>query len=117
MTKKTFLLVYNPCVGTTAEVSTFLDGVPQITHWRYDMPNAFLLISTEGADALGHAFRVLTKDKSFFIITEVSKTDLQGWLPTPAWDMIYKQAIIPNADALLPPPPPPPRPPRSLLDF
>lgn len=89
---KTYALIYNNELGTRDEIKEFLDKRPEIVSWRYDLPNAFYLLSNKSADEL---YRVLddglrTNKKSRLLICELNTENTQGWLPKETWTFLAR---------------------------
>ena len=92
--KKAYLFVYNDDVGTRDEVKKTLSEMPEITHWRYDMPNCFYVISEASAKQLAEHLRQL-KPNGMFIFTEMAGNEY-GWLTSESWYLIQKKAYKPT---------------------
>ncbi len=84
--KKAYILVHTTEFGTRDQVKALLD-IPEITHWRYDLPNCFYLVSEESAEFLVNALLERNDKKGRFIITELSDNH-QGWLPPATWHLL-----------------------------
>lgn len=87
--KKVYLLVYSNDLGTRQEVKDAIDLMPEISHWRYDLPNCFYLLSESSADEIAKLIRAKLGNKRF-LITEIT-SNRQGWLPQKSWDVINKK--------------------------
>ena len=89
MTKRTYLLVYAADLGDREDVRDHLDDMPEVLHWRYDLPNAFYLVSDVSAEELANKIKPLGNGR--FIVTEITKNS-EGWLPLRSWEIIVKKA-------------------------
>ena len=67
-----------------------LDGLPEVLHWRFDLPNAFYLVSEVSAKELANKIRPLGNGR--FIVTEIPANS-QGWLPRRSWEIITKKKV------------------------
>lgn len=90
--RRSYLFVYSDDVGPRDDVRDFLDSVPEILNWRYDLPNSFYLVSEKSANELAQKVREFTKDSGRFIILEITKNK-QGWLPKSTWTMINRKSL------------------------
>lgn len=90
MTRRAYLFVYAADLGTREELRDFLDGLPEVLNWRYDLPNAFYLVSESEAGELADKIRQVGHGR--FIVTEVPENS-QGWLPRRSWDVITSKAL------------------------
>ncbi len=85
---KAYLLVFGPQLGTNDEVKAILDSIPQIVNWRFDMPNAFYLISYESAASICNRIKSMSgKKHPVFLVDEITKNK-QGWLVKKTWNFI-----------------------------
>ena len=85
--RRAYLFIYSPNVGTRDELKEFIDNCPEIVHWRYDLPNAFYLISDASADELYTAIQEFNAERGRFLICEVG-ADKEGWLPKKTWTLL-----------------------------
>ena len=90
MTRRAYLLIYSGGVGTRQEVQDYIDDLPEILNWRYDIPHAFYLISESDADKITERILEFTGGDGRFLITEVAENS-QGWLPRGAWRFINEK--------------------------
>ena len=88
MTRRAYLFVYAADLGDREDVKGHLDGLPEVLHWRCDLPNAFYLVSNESAEKLANKIKALGDGR--FIVTEIPENS-QGWLPQRSWDIITKK--------------------------
>jgi len=89
MTRRAYLFVYAADLGDREDVKDHLDDLPEVLHWRCDLPNAFYLVSDVSADELANKIRPLGDGR--FIVTEIPANS-QGWLPSRSWEIITKKA-------------------------
>jgi hypothetical protein len=82
-----YILVYNDEAGGRNEMKGFIDAIPEILNWRYELPNCFYLISDKSAGELTDLLRKKTGDKGAFIIAELNN-NRQGWLDKESWELI-----------------------------
>lgn len=83
---KAYLLIYNDAVGTQDQVKAILNKMPEITHWRYEIPHSFYLISELEAQPLAEKIRLATTGKGMLAVFEVTKA--WGWLSPETWYLI-----------------------------
>ena len=50
MTRRAYLFVYAADLGDREDVKDHLDDLPEVLHWRCDLPNAFYLVSDVSAE-------------------------------------------------------------------
>lgn len=88
--KRSYLLVYSDRFGSRDQVKAMLEAMPEVTHWRYDLPHSFYLVSEKSAKEIARRLREL-QNKGMFIVTELSGNEF-GWLTGPSWYLInHKQ--------------------------
>lgn len=90
---KTYLMVYSDKLGDRETVKRILGLMPEISHWRYDMPHSFYLLSEASAQELvssmvSHLGQASSKR---FIIAEITD-NRQGYLPRETWNFINQTA-------------------------
>ncbi|MDE0272167.1 MAG: hypothetical protein OXP11_13260 [Gammaproteobacteria bacterium] len=85
--RRAYLFIYSPDVGTRDEVKDFIDACPEIVHWRYDLPNAFYLISDASAVELYTTIQRFNAKRGRFLICEAGENK-QGWLPKKTWTLL-----------------------------
>ena len=90
MTRRAYLLIYSSGVGTREEIRDYIDNLPEILNWRYDVPNAFYLISESDADEIANRILHFSKGDGRFLVTEVVENS-QGWLPRGAWRFLNEK--------------------------
>ena len=88
--RKSYLFAYNDVIGSREEIKTYLNSLPQILNWRYELPNSFYLVSELSADESADLILKFTNKKGFFIVTELNPNK-QGWLPKKSWAVINKK--------------------------
>ena len=88
MTRRAYLFVYAADLGDREDVKDHLDDLPEVLHWRCDLPNAFYLVSDVSADELASKIRPLGNGR--FIVTEIPANS-QGWLTRRSWEIIKKK--------------------------
>lgn len=93
--KKAYLFAYNDDFGTREAVKSLLNAIPEITHWRYDMPHCFYVISEASAETLATRFRALSGPKGMFLFTEFRGNE-QGWLTNESWHLINNKEYKPK---------------------
>lgn len=87
--RRAYLLVYNGAVGTREGIRDFLDGLPEVINWRYDLPYSFFLVSEASARDLAMKLRAFSSEGAF-LFAEVTE-NRHGWLPKDAWPLIQKK--------------------------
>lgn len=85
---RVYLLVYSNKTGDRESIKNVINSIPEIVHWRYDMPNSFYLQSEKSAQELTDLFvEKLNKEDKRFIISEI-KDNRQGYLSKDTWNFI-----------------------------
>jgi hypothetical protein len=95
--KKTYLFVYNDLFGTREQVKQYINSIPQISHWRFDLPNCFYIVSEYDSNTLANFFMNLTGRRGFFILAEIVPSNSQGLLSEGSWYLINNKNFHPNA--------------------
>ena len=90
MTRRAYLLIYSNGVGTREEIRDYIDNLPEILNWRYDVPHAFYLVSESNADEITNRILHFSKGNGRFLVTEVVENS-QGWLPRGAWRFLNEK--------------------------
>lgn len=85
--KKAYLLAFSDDLGTREQVKNHLDTMPSVITWRYDMTNAFYILSNDSADTICSQLQERINSKGRFIITELSE-NCQGWLTGASWYLV-----------------------------
>lgn len=86
MTK--FLLVYADSLGTREQIKSVLNGMPEVAHWRFDMPNCFYIYSNSTARELLDIIRAKRGGKGRCMIVKMDQ--YYGWLPNATWVFFKK---------------------------
>lgn len=89
---KAYLLAYSDDVGSREVVKGYLNSMSEVTHWRYDMPHTFYVISEASAQALSDRFRELGGSKGRFVFVEFTDNH-QGWLTKASWHLINHKRL------------------------
>ena len=84
--RKAYLLAYGNGIGTQEQVKNWVDKMNSVILWRYDMSNAFYLISEDSAEIIAKEFREYA-NKGIFIVTEL-EANSYGWLVPASWHLI-----------------------------
>jgi len=95
--RKAYILAHSTTLGSVEQVKAWLNEIPQIIHWRRDLPYCFYLISEASAQDLAKALRVKASNKGRFIISEVT-SNKQGWLTSESWYMLNNKRHKPKKD-------------------
>ena len=85
--KKSYVFVYSDTVGTREEVKNVLNKMSLVDTWRYDMPNAFYIISSASAQQIAKQFESINGTKGRFIVLEHTRNS-QGRLPKDTWFLL-----------------------------
>lgn len=88
--KRAYLLIYSDHMGTREQVKAYLDERPEISHWRYDLPNTFYLISDHSAQTLYEVVQEFNQKRGLFLICETAP-NREGWLPKEAWTLLNEK--------------------------
>ena len=101
--KKIYLLIYNSGLGTRDEIKAILDALPQVISWRYDLPNAFFIVSESNAKELAEVIRAraleisIDREKGMFLIVDITDSDnidsLYGWLAQESWFFMFDHML------------------------
>lgn len=94
MTRHAYVFLYDDRVGTREEVKDYIDRLPEVLNWRFDLPNSFYIVSQCSADELAEKIQEFTDGNGRFLVLEVTGNK-QGWLPRRTWNMINKK-MCPN---------------------
>jgi len=92
--KKSFLLAYSDTLGSRDRVKEFLEAMPEIIHWRYDMDNSFYIVSEKSAKELAQEIRIRSGESGRFIIVELET--YFGWLTNESWYLIKEKNYKPK---------------------
>ena len=99
MTQKAYILIYDDDVGTRSEVKDFIDGMPEVLFWRYDMPHSFYLISEHTASGIANNISAMTEHEGRFLVAEIN-SNKQGWLPRRTWKLLNKKRFSTESAAV-----------------
>lgn len=94
MTRRAYLFVYAADLGTREELRDFLEELPEVLNWRYDLPNTFYLVSESTASELAGKIRQAGRGR--FVVTEIPENS-NGWLPRRSWEVITDKALPDHA--------------------
>jgi hypothetical protein len=97
--KKAYILAFSETVGKQEQVAAVLNQMSGIiSTWRYDLPNAFYLISESDAKTIATRFNELLGAKvgPRFIVSEIT-TNAFGWLTPESWQLIQQKEVKPQA--------------------
>ena len=83
-----YLLVYADSLGSREQVKEVLNGMPEVVHWRFDMPNSFYLYSDSTARELLDKIRAMRGGQGRCVIVKMDQ--YYGWLPNTTWDFFKK---------------------------
>lgn len=93
--KKSYLLVFNSQLGTLETVKNMLNGMPMVEKWRYDLPNAFYIVSQHTARQIAEQLYAIGGKKGMFILTEIPGNSW-GWLTNESWYLIQNHEYKPK---------------------
>jgi len=99
VTRRSYLLVVDPTLGTMEAVAELLERIPEIIVWRSEILGCFFLVSDYSASLLAEKFFVLKNNEGRggkFIIAECTR-NTDGQLTEAGWHVL-------NAKELLGPP-------------
>ncbi len=82
--RRVFLLTSN---GFAEPVMAFLDTRSEVLNWFKILSNAILIVSRSDATALS-ALIHLQFPAMWFVLTEVDKSKINGWINQPVWNFI-----------------------------
>ena len=94
--RRAYLFIYNDDVGSREQIRDYLDELPEVLNWRYDMPYAFYVVSHCSAREIAEKVHEFAHDGRFLIV-EVTENK-QGWLPRRTWALL-NDAALPRASA------------------
>lgn len=84
MNNKSYIFIYNNSLGTREEIKCILDSLPEILHWRFELPYTFFLVSEETANGLAKKIQKVLGDNGKFLLSEYSENS-QGLLSEKSW--------------------------------
>jgi hypothetical protein len=94
--RRVYLFAYGNSLGTQEQVRNCVQQLPAMLMWRYDLPNAFYIVSDFDANTIATQIRNYCRNEGHFIVTQISSssTDTQGWLPNATWHLIHKKTLL-----------------------
>ena len=93
--KIAYLLAFSDDLGTRDKVKKCLDNMPSVITWRYDMTNAFYIISEQSAEIIAKELRERINSDGRFIVTELGDNK-QGWLTQDSWYLMAQKEHKPE---------------------
>ena len=90
MARHAYLFVYAEDLGTREDLRDFLDGLPEVLNWRYDLPNAFYIVSESEASELAKKIKRIGDGR--FVVTEIPENS-DGWLPRRSWEIVLSKPL------------------------
>lgn len=93
--RNVYLLVYSETLGSREDVKKCINQIPEVLTWRYDLPNAFYLVSEQDAKTVANAITKCMGKHGRFILTEVSD-NRWGWLPNDTWHLLKNKKLKPK---------------------
>ena len=93
---RAYLFIYDANVGTRDEVKNALSSVSLITHWRYDIPNCFYVVSDGSAQELYDQFVSVNGTKGRFMFIEAS-SNRQGQMLPDTWHLLTHKTYKPKS--------------------
>ena len=90
---KVYLLVYSNACGSRDQIKAWAGTKPLVKTWRYDLPNAFYIVSDASANDLMQSLMNFIGRKGRFIITEIG-SNRNGLLPTDTWEFFKKHKMM-----------------------
>jgi hypothetical protein len=96
--RRAYLFVFSPSLGTQEQVRRCVQGLRSMVYWRYDMPNAFYIVSDSDANSIAVDIIRHFNNDGHFIITQINPNtnDTQGWLPKASWHLINNKTLAPE---------------------
>ena len=89
--KRAYLLAFSDDLGTRDQVKECLNRMRSVETWRYDMTNAFYIISEATADEIASELGKHIETGGRFIVVELGDNN-QGWLTAESWYLMrYKK--------------------------
>lgn len=93
--KKAYLFAYNDRLGPREEVKEYIDTFDLISHWRYDLPNCFYLISESSAEEISERIAKYFGERGMFLVVEIGQNK-QGRLLADAWHLVNEKDFTEN---------------------
>ena len=96
--RRTYLFVFGFSLGTHEQVLKCVQSLPSVVAWRYDMQNAFYIVSDFDANTIAIQIKNHFNNNGLFIVTQISApvSDTQGWLPRASWHLIQTNTLMPG---------------------
>jgi len=90
-----YILCYDDAFGDRDKVKGYMNSIPQITHWRYDLPHCFYVVSTSSsADIITNQLRRLSGEQGRFFFMQYHENS-QGWLTAESWYLLNNKNYKP----------------------
>lgn len=89
-----YLLLYNDEFGDRATVKKVVDESSLIITWRFDMPNAFYLISNHTAKEISQDLHQKLPTGRFIVLECTSNS--YGWLSSDSWYLLQNKKHKPE---------------------
>lgn len=83
-----YLMVYGDNLGTREQIKSVLNGLPEVAHWRFDMPNSFYIYSDTTAKDLMDKIRTARGSAGRCVMVKMDQ--YYGWLPDKTWEFFKK---------------------------
>lgn len=85
---KPYLLAFSDSLGTQEQIKNWLNSIPEVSTWRFDMPHSFYIISDSDAKTIAEKLRSASgKNDGRFIVTEIPANSW-GYLTGESWYLI-----------------------------
>lgn len=81
-------MVYADNLGTREQIKNVLNGMPEVEHWRFDMPNSFYIYSDASAKELLDKIRIARGGTGRCVMVKMDQ--YYGWLPDKTWEFFKK---------------------------
>lgn len=92
-----YFFIYNSFAGTQEKIRDFLNDMPSIIHWRYDMPGMFYVVSEKNANDLLREFeersRLANVPNAKYVFSEYNG-NAQGRLTKGSWHLLNKKEVL-----------------------
>lgn len=94
--RRSYIFVFEDKFGTQEAIKDYIDLIPEILNWRYELPNSFFLVSELSAQELYEKIKPFNAVGKF-LISETTGNK-QGWLVKDSWNIMNKK-LLPGEDA------------------
>ena len=85
---KVYLLIYGSSMGDRAYMKNILNAIPEVVHWRYDIPNCFYIQSESTSQELVDMMAErMGENVKRFLVSEIT-SNRQGYLSKETWNFI-----------------------------